>query len=323
MLAVTPDRLDDMVKRAVGDEQFPILHEPVEGFTDWPRVPDLTLAGHVRLIRFDDPSTGDGTVPVAFTAQEGRLLQVLRSTFGKGGLPIELVEDEVRSVPAATALSPRFDGKMCRARSTTDVAVGAIAVRRTMRPGENGTKEVSERVLLFDCKGNVIESADLAPTFANGNGSMSHEQAQAFERALTDALTSLSGPGTRLANFALDGMPFGDGEFRGFYVVRSDGTHAWIRAGWSGTGFERAQLPSEIEVTSVDGHSGSIDTLTTAELRQLIAAAGPAGVAIVSPSTAAPPRLRTEDHCSALWRRQLMTHGGVFTFDRREKVNTL
>jgi Trypsin-like peptidase domain len=325
MLAVTPNPLRAMVERATGDDNFPVLGEPVGAQSDWPRVPDLSLAGRLRLIRFDDPSTGDGTVPFVYTGQEGRLLSGLRSAFGKGGFPVDLVEDTVRSVPVTTKLSPRFESKICKVRGTSDAAAGAIAIRRTMRREQDRSMTVFERVMLLDCQGNVIDAADLVPTQMGGDGKFTPGQAPAFARALNDALASLAGPGVnRLGNFALDGMPFGNGEYRGFYTVRSDGTRAWIRAGWSsGAGYDRSKLYKEIEVTSVDGHPDPIGTLTAAELERLIAAAGPAGVAIVSPDAAAPSRLRAADRCFTLWRRQQMMNAGVFNFDKRDGVNVL
>jgi hypothetical protein len=181
------------------------------------------------------------------------------------------------------------------------------------------TRTLQQRLALLDCAANVIDWVDVAPVTVGGDGSLTDSQAKNLAIALRAALATLAGPNhRRLLNFAIDGLPLDDGEYRGFFAVRNFAKHAYIGPGWLTSVFaDHAHIQSEIDVLNVDGRSAElpISSLKSSELDTFLNAAGPSGVAVNTASGIV--HLFGADRCFLLERRQEASDDGSFQHVRK------
>jgi hypothetical protein len=313
-LAVSPAAMRGAVQTVLSPLEYstlPFIHTKGQ-----PPVPDMSLAGKVRLIRFDDLSIGTNGIADVYANYERQLTLVLGEEFNSGNFLVTFPDEPQRAVQSDPDMSKPvnlrpFAGRICRLGN--DQTVGAIAIRRSNKRRPDGLRTLYSRIALLDCEANIIDAVNVAPVLMNGDGPTGDQAAQ-YGVALHDALLSLAGPRqTRLTNFAIDGLPFDDGEYRGFYTVRGSPGSAWIGGGWpSGAGYLIAGLHDEVEITSVAGYSGPVGTLTDHALDALIDAAGPTGVPAVKASGET-ITLVGADRCATLMRRQQMIQSGEYT----------
>ena len=283
--------------------------------------PDLRGAGYVRIIQFDDAATGTGAVPTpaVYANQEGTIQTVLTAAFGQPTLPVHLVpgRGELRSYKIGTKLEAVAEN-MCMVNEHPTAA--AVAIRRSLVKGQKPkTRTLQQRLALLDCAANVIDWVDVATVTVGGDGSLTDSQAKNLATALRAALATLAGPNhRRLLNFAIDGLPLDDGEYRGFFAVRNFAKHAYIGPGWLTSVFaDHAHIQSEIDVVNVDGRSAElpISSLKSSELDTFLNAAGPSGVAVNTASGIV--HLFGADRCFLLERRQEASDDGSFQHVRK------
>jgi hypothetical protein len=270
-------------------------------------LPNLTLRGNrLRLMVFDnplDPSDAHRLNSV-YGWYDGAIRRVLKRRFRQVDSSA-MVDPETAVYPVNSDI--RRIKNLCL-MSNLQPAVGVIGLRRTYS-GDPGLRTLESRVGLISCSGHLIDSTDIASTTMNGGGPTS-DQIQLYASHLDAALTSLGGTdGTRLRNFAADGLPLGDAERRGFYRVVHTGTVTALSYSWAdGEAADYSNLFVDTPVASIAVLSPeALQTLTSSALDSVLSDVG-GDVAVQygdSSPTAAPmprPELRAADRCTYFWR---------------------
>lgn len=269
-------------------------------------LPNLTQSGRkLRIMVFDQPLNGADPKNLSpiYAWYDSAMRRVIKQAFHQA--------DTSPTLDPVTAVYP-IDTDIHRIRNlclTSDFkfAVGVIGIRRTLT-SLHGARTLESRVGLISCRGHVIDSTDLVPAAMNGGGPDGSQIAQ-YAASLSAALTTLAGPdGTRLQNFAADGLPLGDSESRGFYAVRHEGSTTSLGYGWAdGEAADFSKLYADSPVTAIDTISQEqLNTLSPAELDDALDRAGGNLIVTYGALPAGFPApleaLRSADRCVYFWR---------------------
>lgn len=207
---------------ANGEDQIFAQHNDVSLTQPFP---DVTAAGALRLMHFDDQRGNDGAMIPFYHSFEGQLENELTRSFGLDAhTPADVRPD---STPYLAGYSPSsLATNLCRFNGT-DYA-GVLGIKRAMSAAGTATATLMISVGLYDCWGNLIDRASTDPIrlgqVSSTTSQVSSQLVTSIIGALHSTLHALAGAdGRRLTNFAYDGLPLGDDEYRGFYDLERQG----------------------------------------------------------------------------------------------------
>lgn len=324
-IGVSTQAIRDAIDKAKVDDpalaDFPVIVESDR--TNM--LPNLTLAGRrLRIIAFDQPLNGSNPKDLfaAYASYDSAIRRVIKEEFRQADASPIL--DRVTAVfPINTDI--RRIPNLCLTADFQQAA-GVIGIRRSLTSAP-GTRQLESRVGLISCRGHVIDSADVANSQMGGAGP-DPEQIAMYATNLRTALRALAGvDGTRLTNFAADGLPLGDGENRGFYSVRHKGSTTWLGYSWAeGEAADYSHLYVDQPINSIQTMSAqqlsglSSETLDSA----LDHARGALAVKLGDTTGELPnvrPELRTADRCFYFWRLFRKNNDEIpAAFDRKETI---